>query len=461
MEDTTVNTREVAGMFEGPVLPLTIKLSIPFFISNIVGLFYLVIDTYFITLIDRSSTAIISGTGLVFPVFFLFISLAGGLSIGVSSLVARAIGEKNQAALDRAVDSGLLISIIIAIATLVLGYVFGGDIIRALAGSGLTEEAVGIGLTFFRSLLPALGLMLVGNTLMGVLQGEGLTKYIAIASVLAAVVNIALDPVFIFVCKMGVAGAGLATTIGISCTAVYVIIIFKTNKSSVPIHWNPFKAKASIMAEIIRVGSVQTLQLTALSVTFMFLNNIVSSIGQDAMNSWSLCCRTDQVILIPATAVSGATISMAGQNYGRGNLERLRQIYLRNIIFGLILVAIVAVLYNMVARMIFAEFSTVEKVINGSVEQVRALSFTFLGVTVAMITGSTFQATGKPLPVLVITLFRMIIISVPVAYLLVYRFGMGMTGVFIGFGMGNVLALPISWTWARGHLRNLKVRTLG
>jgi putative MATE family efflux protein len=461
MEEQSISAREIKGMFEGPVLPLTIKLSIPFFISNIITLFYLLIDTYFITLIDRGSTALISGTGLVFPVYFLFISIAMGLNIGVSSLVARAIGEKNQAALDRAADSGLLIAVVAAVVTLVLGYVFGEDILRALAGTEMTAEAVGHGLSFFRFLLPALGLMLVGHLLLGVLQGEGLTKYIAIASVLAAVVNIALDPVLIFYFNMGVAGAGLATSLGIGTAAVYIIIIFKTNKSSVPIHWNLFKVKASLMAEIIRVGSVQTLQMAAMSVTFMFLNNIVSSIGQDAMNSWALCCRTDQVILIPAIAISGATISMAGQNYGRGNLERLRQIYLRNIILGLAMVAFIAVIYNAGARMIFSGFSSVEKVINGSVDQVRAISFTFLGVSTAMITGSTFQATGKPLPALVITLFRMFIISIPAAYLLVYRFGMGMTGIFIGFGLGNVLALPLSWTWAWGYLRNLKVRSVG
>lgn len=461
MEENQAHTRDIRGMFEGPVLPLAIRLSIPFFISNTITLLYLLIDTYFITLIDRNSTALISGTGLVFPVYFMFISIAMGINIGVSSLVARAIGEKNRAALDRTADSGLLISVVAALVTLVLGYAFGDEILRGLAGTEMTEEAVGYGLRFFRFLLPALSLMLVGHMLLGVLQGEGLTRYIAVATVLAVVVNIVLDPVLIFYFEMGVAGAGLATSLGIGSAAVYVIIIFKTNRSSVPVHWSFFKAKVSLMGEIIRVGSVQTLQMAALSVTFMFLNNIVSSIGQDAMNSWALCCRTDQLVLIPAIAVSGATISMAGQNYGRGNLERLRRIFTLNILFGLVLVALIALLYNAAARMIFTGFSSVDKVIEGSVEQVRALSFTFLGASTAMITGATFQATGRPLPALLITLFRMIIVSIPASYLLVYRFGMGMTGVFIGFGLGNVLALPLSWTWAWGYLRNLTVRNIG
>ncbi|MBN1495510.1 MAG: MATE family efflux transporter [Spirochaetes bacterium] len=453
--------KEIHGMFDGPILPLALRLSIPFFISNIIGLLYLVIDTYFITLIDRGSTALISGTGLVFPVYFLFLALGMGINIGVSSLVARAIGERNQPALERAADSGLLIAAVIAVATLTLGYVFGGDILHFLAGSKLSEEAIGHGMRFFYFILPALGLLLLGHVLLGVLQGEGLTRYIATASVLSAVVNIALDPVLIFYFDMGVAGAGLATTLGIASAGVYVISIFVKKKSSIPIHWDLTRASARLIGEIIRVGSVQSLQMAAMSVTFMFLNNIVSSIGQDAMNSFALCGRTDQVLFIPAFAISGATISMVGQNYGRGNLARVRSIYARNMLLGLAMVLVLAIVYNMAAEWIFYGFSSVESVIRGSVSQVRALSFTFLGVSVAMISGSTFQATGRPLPALLITLIRMIFLAVPTAYLLVHVFGMKMTGVFIGLGAGNALALPLSWAWTWLHLKNLKVRAIG
>jgi putative MATE family efflux protein len=461
MEARNHNTNEINGMFEGPILPLALRLSIPFLISNMIGLLYLVIDTYFITRIDPGSTALISGTGLVFPVYFLFLALGMGINIGVSSLVARAIGEKNQTALERAADSGLLIAIILAVAALTPGYIFGNDILHFLAGSRLTEEAIGHGLRFFYSILPALGLLLLGHVLLGVLQGEGLTRYIATASVISAVVNIALDPLLIFYFGLGVAGAGLATSLGIAAAAVYVIGIFAKKKSSIPIHWNIARARARLMLEILRVGSVQSLQMAAMSVTFMFLNNIVSSIGQDAMNSWALCGRTDQILFIPAFAVSGATISMVGQNYGRGNLSRVRRIYAGNILLGLGMVLFLAIVYNIAAEWIFAGFSSVPGVIRGSVSQVRALSFTFVGVSTAMISGSTFQATGKPLPALVITLIRMIVLTVPAAYLLVYVFDMKMPGVFISLGAGNALALPLSWAWTNLHLKRLKVRSVG
>jgi putative MATE family efflux protein len=460
MNESPRQITEVRGMFDGSILALTLKLSIPFFISNAINLFYLIIDTYFITLIDKSSTALISGTGLVFPIYFLFIALAMGINIGVGTIVARAIGERNQDAIERAADSGLLIASIIAALSLALGYLYSGEILHFLAGSKLSEEAINNGMQFFHYLLPGLGLLLVGSVLLGTLQGEGLTRYIATASVLSAVINVVLDPVLIFQLKMGVAGAGLATSLAIGITAIYVIGIFVKNKSSIPIHWNPFKARRDLMLEIVNIGSLHSLGMFSMSITFMFLNNLVSSIGQDAMNSWALCGRTDQIILIPAFAISGATITMVGQNYGRSNLARVRSIYGWNVIFAIACVCVLAVVYNLAAHNLFAFFSDVEKVILGSVIQVRYLSFTFIGVSTAMISASTFQATGRPSPALIITIVRLGLLAVPAAFLLVHFFDLQMIGVFIGLGTGNLLGLPIAWAWTRRHLGGLSFKSV-
>lgn len=456
MNDDSVN--EVRGMFDGAIMPLLLRLSIPFFISNFINLFYLIIDTYFITLIDRSSTSLMSGTGLVFPVYFIFMAFSMGVSIGTSALVARGIGERNEKVIESAADSGLLISFILIILMLIPGYIFGEEIIRTLAGSELSEEAIGNGLKFYYSLLPGMGILLAAGALLGTLQGEGLTKYIAAASVISAVLNVALDPILIFWLDLGVAGAGLATTLAVALTGIYVIGIFVKSKSSIPIKWNIFNARRTLMREITRIGSLHSLGMISMALTFMFLNNLVSSISQDAMNSWALCGRTDQLILIPAFAISGATITMVGQNYGRNNLSRVKAIYRWNILFAMALVILLAVVYNLLAHRLFEAFSTVSSVIESGVRQVRFLSFTFVGVSTMMISAATFQATGRPIPALVITIVRLGIIAIPLAYLLVHLFGMEMIGVFIGLGFANLAAMPLAWGWAHIHLSSLSFK---
>src|SRR5512136_2554012 len=93
---------EIPGIFEGPILPVTIRLGMPILISNLLNFFYNIVDTIFISMIDRGSTAFISGTGIVFPVYFLFLALASGLGVGMSTLVARSVGERNMDALRHA-----------------------------------------------------------------------------------------------------------------------------------------------------------------------------------------------------------------------------------------------------------------------------------------------------------------------------------------------------------------------
>jgi len=448
----------IKNMFEGPVFPVTARLSLPFFISNFLSLLYLIVDTFFISRIDPNSTALISGTGLVFPIYFLFISLSVGISIGVSSLVARGIGERNRIVIENSADSGLLIALIITLGTIPAGYAWGPRIMNALAGEGMSAEAITYALQYFYYLLPGLALLLVGHVLLGVLQGEGLTRYIATASVISTILNCVLDPFFIFTLGMGVPGASLATSVAIGITAVYVIGIFVLKKSAVPIRWSVLRARGALVKEIIHIGSLQSLGMIAVSATFMLLNKLVSSIGQDVMNSWALCGRTDQLLLIPTFAISGATITMAGQNYGRNLPERVYHIYRLNLLAGIGLVAVFAVLYNLCSYPLFALFSSVPEVIESSVTQVRYLSFTFLGVTAGMISGSVFQATGKPLPAFIITLFRMVFVTVPLAFLLVRHYEMGIVGVFIGLGAGNVLALPLSVAWTLRYLRTMEVR---
>src|SRR5512137_1754064 len=118
---------------------------------------------------------------------------------------------------------------------------------------------------------------------------------------------------------MGVKGAALATTISYAVSAVYLISIFVRKKSSISVKWNLMRARKDIIYEIIRIGFPESLGMLSIAVSFMFLNNIVSSIGEAAMNSWALCGRLDFIINVPAFALSSATLTMVGQNYGRQN----------------------------------------------------------------------------------------------------------------------------------------------
>jgi putative MATE family efflux protein len=452
--------REIPGMFAGPILPVTLRVGLPLLIGQVLQFVYAIVDTYFISLIDQSSTALISGTGLMFPVFFIIVAVSVSLSVGVSTLVGRAVGERNRAVVRHVSASALLLAVLLALPLVTLGYLFADRFVRLMSGDSLSQEALGYGRQIFRAALPGLGVTVVAQTLYGILQGQGLTALIARSAVLATVTNIVLDPLFIFGLDLGVAGAGAATSVAATVSALYVMTAFLRGQSHVPLSFAVWRARAGLVREILRIGLPQFLNMASLSVAFMALNKLVSGIGQSEMNSWTLAARMDYAVLIPSFAVAGANSVMVSQNYGRNQLDRVRRIYVCNVGLGAGVVAAVAVAYMSLAPLLFGSFSAVAEVVAAATHQVRLLALTFVGVSVSIVSGSTFQASGRPLPALALVVVRMGLVALPLAAVLVLALGAGMTGVYVASGAGNLVALPLGLAWTLRHLRRLRFRAV-
>jgi putative MATE family efflux protein len=363
-------------------------------------------------------------------------------------------------ALRHGMASGFLLSLVIAAVTVPLGYIFIDKILALLAGKGMSREAIGYGAQYFLWVLPGLAIMVFGQVLMGILQGEGKTKHIAIAMTISTLANIGLDPLFIFTFRMGVAGAAAATTVSIAIAGVYVLFVFLSGRSAAPLNLNPFAARPAMMRQIVAIGFPQSLGMLAMSIAFMGLNKLVSGIGEAEMNAWSLVGRVDQLIFIPIFAIAAANTTMIGQNYGRKNMARLLRVNDTNLLASIVVIMGLSVLYILGAPLLYRAFSSVDAVLSLSVTQVRWLSFTFIGIAGAIICGGTFQGTGTPMPALLITLLRIGLISVPLSCLLVLGLGWGMPGMWAAMGASNLVSLPLSWLWARHHLRHLKFRSV-
>jgi Na+-driven multidrug efflux pump len=177
------------------------------------------------------------------------------------------------------------------------------------------------------------------------------------------------------------------------------------------------------------------------------------------MNSWTLVGRMDQIVLIPSFAVAGATVTMIAQNFGRGNMERVKKIYAHNIGLAMMIVGSVAFVYIISAPYFFRLFTNVPEVVSLAALQVRVLAVTFIALSASIVSASTFQATRKPVPALLFALIRMGIISIPIALFLVFVLDMKMWGVYIGIGCGNLCAFPIAFFWTKRHLRKLENNT--
>jgi putative MATE family efflux protein len=438
------------GIFEGPILSTLIRLSVPIYLGLMSQLLYYIADTIWISRIDLSDPSYVGGVGIIFPLLFGAIAISSGMLIGVGSLVARSIGAGDRKTLSCVAESGLVIAGAISALVTFLCYLYAEQIVFLLGARG--DYSVHA-LEYLRFILPAAGMMIVGNVFLGLLQGAGQMRGVMIAMIITTSVNIVLDPVCIFLLDMNVKGAGIATVIAQAITALYLVPIFLKKKTLVQVEWKWSNIDFVTMKKIVAVGFPQTAGHMFLAVNFLFFNRIVVSIDQLALTAFSICGRFDQVLLLPLLAIAAAVITMTGQNFGRKKYMRVEGIWKTGILLGMAVIACIAGTIVIFAPRLFAFFTTIERVVDYSVLQTRLVQFSFVLAVIADIGRACFQAVGKPIPGLIITMLRLALIPLPTAFVLVYGFGAGMYGVWYGIILGNLFSAVASYVWIKLFLR--------
>jgi len=450
--DSIFSKKEINGMFDGPILKVLRKLALPIFLGMIFQVLYSVVDTIWISRIDLTDPSYVGGVGMIFPLIFLVIALGSGLLIGVSSLVARAIGEKNRYVLNRTAESGLIVGSFFAVSLLILGYTFDEGLIKLLGAKG---DYYLHALEYFRFMIPAGVLMLLGNVFNGILQGEGLMKKIMVSMIIATVANMALDPVFIFLLGMGVRGAGLATVLSQLIAAVYVLNIFFKKNTLVQIEWKLKNISLDIIKKIVGVGFPQTAGQMTMAVSFLFFNRIVVGIDPLALTAFSLCGRLDMILIMPILAIGSSLITMIGQNYGRRNYERVKDIWRVCLLTAVVVLLFLASLMVIFAPKIYQFFSDVDQVVIYAALQTRIVEFSFILAAVAILGRASFQALGKPIPGLIIVVLRIAGVAIPMVYFYVYVLNLGIYGVWFGIMSGNAVSAVVSLIWVNRKLKSL------
>lgn len=449
--------KEIPGMFDGNIYRLLTRLSLPILTGMVVQLLYNITDTFFISLIDKNDPSYIGGTGMVFPLLFFAISLASGIMTGVGSVVARAIGEKNHVSLNKAADSAFALGMFLSLLILGTGLLFAKPLVSMLGAQGAYFER---GLVYFKYMVPFAALMVALHAVAGIFQGEGKMKRIMTAMMIGTVVNVILDPIFIFVLKWEVRGAALASVAGQLIAFIYVLVSIGAKDNIVQIKWSVKDISFKLMGEIIVIGFPMALGQMAMAISMVLFNHILIKIDQQAMAAFTLVGRFDQGVLMPIFALSSAMITVVGQNAGRGNFQRIREAWKGGIIMSGVVVCVLALIHIVAAPYLYRSFSEVQSVVDYCVRQTRILEFSFIFAVVGIIGRSVFQAIGYPMPALILTIIRTLAIGFPLAYLFTFTFDMKVNGVYYGMLIGNMCTAVLGLLWISSALSRLEKGTL-
>ncbi len=447
-----------------------VRLALPVFLGHLLAFLLGVADTLFISFLDRGSTVFISGIGLTMPLNLLALAVATGLMAGAASMTARALGAGDKSTLVGAGRGALLLGLGGAVLFGAACYLGGSRLIGLFSGPSVDGATKAAALQYLHTVTPSYALLVAELSLLGLLLGLGKTKVYGTAMALATLINLVLDPLFIFTFHLSVGGAGLATTVS-SCFATLYVVAELSKASStfaIPGTRAPSASDAELgelvserepsanatvgavggvasgMKEIVRVGLPQTLSLLVVSLSFVFLNRVMADFGPVRLNAWIIVGRVEECVLMIGYAVGNAALILAGQYWGGGARSTLRALPLRALRTSLVLCVVVLVPYILAAPLIFRSFSGNVEVVDACARQVRAISWSTTGVVLSLIAVSGLQGMGKARsPLLLIVLRLGLFLVVPLFIL--HRLGILTFPLFLVlFASANALGGLIS-----------------
>lgn len=447
-------------IFEGPIISAIIFLALPIVISYFVNYIYLLGDTYFISLINPHSSAPLSGTGLLYPLELSFEAIAAGLATGLSAITGRLLGEGKVEKCKSLGANGLFLGLVISIPVLIVCYACGPQIINFLSGSNLSAEASKYALEYLYGIAPGIVFMVLSQIIGGVLVGQGLASVTTKGFMIMTILNFALDPIFMFVCKLGVFGAGLGTSVSLFFSLVYVSVYAIKGKSSISINFKLSYIDKSVIYQILYIGLPQLLMTVSMYIISGVYNKIITTnYSLDYMNSWTLVGRIDQILIIPVIAISSATVVLISQNFGRKNLDRIKHAMKINLKFVFSLCFVLAIIYMIMSRWIFHFFTDIESVISLSSQQVLITAISTCFVAISWVISAFFQATGKPIWGVLILYLRVAIILIS-ALVSQYIFNGSIYGLFICIVIGNIFSAPFAFVSLKKELKKLKFKSV-
>tara|TARA_S200000501_G_scaffold379008_1_gene446213 strand:+ start:9676 stop:11085 length:1410 start_codon:yes stop_codon:yes gene_type:complete len=408
-------------------------LAIPIMFGMGIHTLYNLVDMLFI---GRLGGDAIAGVAFNMPIFFLMLGLTMGLGSGVTSAIARLIGKKDKKNADNTAEHAVAIAFFIASVFTLLGIIYGKDILFFLGAEG---NILIIAWDYLSMIILGLPFMVFSGFFRSILAGEGDMKFPMIVAGFGTVLNTLLDPIFIFELKnygnigfgMGVRGAAFATVISqLIVFLIFVYMLFIKQHSFITFKLKAFKASRLILWDIIKVGLPASLSMIIMAVGQAIFNKILIFYSSQTVAAYQIAGRLDMLIFLPIFAIAGAMTTLVGMFYGAKKIFALNQIIKYGIFSAFIITLLSSTFIYFFADIFSSFFTKDQEVINVSVKCLRLLSLIYPLVAIAITSGRVMQGLGRGLPVLVITIIRVLGVSAPL-------------GIYFSFYLGK----PVEWNW--------------
>ena len=431
-----------------PIGKILIKQALPASIGILVMSLNILVDTIFVG--HWIGSTAIAAINVVLPVSFFIAALGMAIGIGGSSIISRALGAETKAKALKTFGNQISLTLLFTITLVVVGLFYSDAIILSFGGKGAIFEPAKIYYTIVLYGVPFLALSMMGNT---VIRAEGKPKFAMYAMMIPSVSNLLLDYIFINVLDFGMGGAAWATSLSYILCFIYIWWFFLSKHSELKIDWSHFILKAPIVSEIGSLGFVTLARQAVVSITYLFMNNILFDLGgETSVTAYAIVGRMLMFAMFPVLGVTQGFLPIAGFNYGAQNYERVRQSINIAIKYAAILSTGIFILLMLFPEAITRMFTTDLRVIEQTPNDMRWVFAATPIIAVQLIGAAYFQSIGKAIMALLLTLTRQGFFFIPLILILPKFYGE--LGVWISFPISDVLS-----TMVTAYFLNKEVRS--
>ncbi len=425
-------------------------LAVPIMAGMGIHTMYNIVDMLFIGRLGGESIAAVAYN---MPLFFFVMGLTFGLGTGVTASIARFIGSEDKKSADNCAEHAILMAAIISIILTTLGLLFGESILSFL---GAKDTILTLSWGYLKVICYGLPCMIFSAFFRSILSGEGDMKLPMIITALGTVMNIILDPIFIFVLEYGVKGAAIATVISqIFVLIIFVYMLLVKEHAYVRFLMRDFSYSNSILAEIIKIGLPSSISMIIMAFGQLVFNKILTGFSVEAVAGYQIGGRIDMVVFLPIMSIAAALTTLVGMFYGAKEWTKMKSVIKYGISRSVMITIIGSTLMIVFAPWIIKLFSNESEIQKIAVFYLRCISLIYPLVAVGMSIGRILQGMGKGLPLLVITSVRILVVSAPLAIFFTNDLGKPVEFVWYAMMISTGVATTIAVLWLRSALKSI------
>jgi putative MATE family efflux protein len=442
----------VSGSIERAIF----MLSVPMILEMMMESLFAVVDVFFV---GKLGVDAIATVGLTEAIIMIVYSICVGLSMGVTAMVSRRVGEKKHKDASDVAFQGILIGVFLAFIIGVLGFIFAKDLLHLM---GASDELISQGYGYTQVLIGGNVTIMLLFILNAVFRGAGDASIAMRALWISNGLNLILDPLFIFgigtIEGLGVQGAAIATTIGRSVGVGYQLYILFNGRSVIKLIRTNMVFRFKIMQRLIKVSLGGMGQYLISTASWIFLVRIISYFGSDAVAGYTISIRIIIFTILPSWGISNAAATLVGQNLGASQPERAEKSAWKCAFYNMVFLFVISVVFFVFAEFLVGIFNAEGEVLRNGVIALRYICAGYLFFAYGMVVSQAFNGAGDTRTPTIVNFFSYWMLQIPLAYLLAMYTDFEIKGIYIAILAAEIfLAIVVVLIFRRGKWKLVKV----